>query len=129
MLKRAANSLNARRDGVSIVNREYRARCRVSQRERHTFKVHYLNIVCNLISNSSKFTEQGFIKLSIGLCDDESIDGNTSSTDYSDSSRSLEYDVKASQFSRSMKLLDSAEEGTIDHNNRGVHLKIVVSDS
>jgi signal transduction histidine kinase len=34
-----------------------------------------LQIVYNLISNACKFTEQGF-KLSIGLCDDESIDGN-----------------------------------------------------
>jgi signal transduction histidine kinase len=35
-----------------------------------------LQIVYNLISNACKFTEQGFIKLSIGLCDDESINGN-----------------------------------------------------
>jgi CheY-like chemotaxis protein/two-component sensor histidine kinase len=85
-----------------------------------------LQIVYNLISNSCKFTEQGSIKLSIGLCDDEST--NKSSTDFSDSSGSLDYDDKASdQFS--MGLLDSAEEGTIDHKNRRVHLKIVVSDS
>jgi signal transduction histidine kinase len=50
-----------------------------------------LQIVYNLISNACKFTEQGFIKLSIGLCDDESIMGmgmNTTSTDFSDSSAS-----------------------------------------
>jgi signal transduction histidine kinase/CheY-like chemotaxis protein len=86
-----------------------------------------LQIVYNLISNACKFTEQGFIKLSIGLCDDESINGITSSTDFSDSSASLEDDDHASQFS--MGLLDSAEEGTIRYKNRGVHLKIVVSDS
>jgi signal transduction histidine kinase/ActR/RegA family two-component response regulator len=87
-----------------------------------------LQIVYNLISNSSKFTEQGFIKLSIGLCDDESINGNTSAADCSDSSGYLEYDGKVlNQFS--MGLLDSAEEGTIRYNNRGVRLKIVVSDS
>jgi signal transduction histidine kinase/CheY-like chemotaxis protein len=87
-----------------------------------------LQIVYNLISNSCKFTEQGSIKLSIGLCDDESTNEKESSTDCSYSSGSLEYDDKASdQFS--MGLLDSAEEGTIDHKNRGVHLKIVVADS
>jgi signal transduction histidine kinase/CheY-like chemotaxis protein len=86
-----------------------------------------LQIVYNLISNSSKFTEQGFIKLSIGLCDDEPISGDTYSTFFSDSLGSLEYDDTASQLS--MGLLDSAEEGTIDHKNRVVYLKIVVSDS
>jgi signal transduction histidine kinase/CheY-like chemotaxis protein len=86
-----------------------------------------LQIVYNLISNACKFTEQGFIKLSIGLCNDESINGITTSTDFSDSSASLKYDDQASQFS--MGLLDSAEEGTIHHKNRGVHLKIIVSDS
>jgi signal transduction histidine kinase len=44
--------------------------------------------------------------------DDVPISGDTSSE---------------SQFS--MGLLDSAEEGTIDRKNRGVYLKIVVSDS
>jgi CheY-like chemotaxis protein len=88
-----------------------------------------LQIVYNLISNASKFTEKGFIKLSIGLCDDESINGNTSSsTDLSESSGFLECDDETSdQFS--MGLLDSAEDGTIHHKNRAVHLKIVVSDS
>jgi signal transduction histidine kinase len=87
-----------------------------------------LQIVYNLISNSCKFTEQGFIKLSVGVCDDESINGNISSNDCSDSSASLVYDDMGSdQFS--MGLLDSAEEGTIRHNNRGVHLKIAISDS
>jgi signal transduction histidine kinase/CheY-like chemotaxis protein len=62
-----------------------------------------LQIVYNLLSNSCKFTEQGRIKLSISLQDDESIHGETSSTDYSDSSGSVEYDDK--------------------------HLKIVVSDT
>jgi signal transduction histidine kinase/ActR/RegA family two-component response regulator len=85
-----------------------------------------LQIVYNLISNSCKFTDQGFIKLSIGLRDDESIEGDsTSSTDCSDPLRVA--DKASDQFSKG--LLDCAEEGTIHHNNRGVHLKIVVSDS
>jgi CheY-like chemotaxis protein len=100
-----------------------------------------LQIVYNLISNACKFTEQGFIKLSIGLCDDESINGNTTSNDLSDSLASLDYDGKTSDSSGStnydgktsdqfsMGLLDSVEEGMIDHKNRGVHLKIIVSDS
>jgi signal transduction histidine kinase/ActR/RegA family two-component response regulator len=88
-----------------------------------------LQIVYNLISNACKFTEKGFIKLSIGLCDDESIEGKTSpSTDSSDSLGATEYNDRVSdQFS--MGLLDSAEEGTIHHRCRAVHLKIVVSDS
>jgi signal transduction histidine kinase/ActR/RegA family two-component response regulator len=87
-----------------------------------------LQIIYNLISNSRKFTEHGSIKLSIGLCDDESVTENESLADNSDLSRSLEYDDNSlDQFS--MGLLDSAEEGTIGPKNRGVHLKIIVSDS
>ncbi len=65
----------------------------------------------------------------MGVRNDESINGNTSSfTDLSESLGSLEYDDETSdQFS--MGLLDSVDDGTIHHKKRAVHLKIVVSDS